>query len=303
MAERDSKSPQLQIQQFAGLNERLSRANLPPGTLERLEGLYPAKTGLLERIPTHRLLRQLSGNPTILNIYQTHDRYGNILVQTETDLQMFTLDQLLNRNTVPDLSFPALNEEETMALAILTYEVASSTTAATTNGGPLKISGGAANAFYGLPINTKRVDTTGFCSLTAGTKGVVATTNPVEGKFRLTAGTYRIEAEVAAGIANSTTVTVGLYNITQTRFEYYDNGGTDPIIGTTSNNSGSTETNCFVKLNAQFVVSSGTDDYGIRMAHSTTTHLGQTQCLGLGNVVAGAPANNVFAIIKLLKVS
>ena len=119
MAQQDTNLPDLKISPLLGLNERAALNAIPDGEWSILQGLYPSQFGQLSRIPGKRLLSRLSS--PIFNLHQTNDGSGNIIVQTATDLQVFTLDDLLGRAIMPSLVYTPLIDDESMPQAILVH--------------------------------------------------------------------------------------------------------------------------------------------------------------------------------------
>ena len=198
MAERETEANQIQISQLGGLNESLSLANLPPGTFAALEGLYPAKSGSLERMPGKTLLRRLSA--PILNIYQTFDARNNILVQTTEDVQLFTLDELMSRTPATTLTATAISEEDTMSKAIIVHAVAANTAGGTYT---------TASTWQQAPLSAIQ------SQLNADGTAAAFVTALAANRFTLSAGTYRFKGRSAHSDATAGIFCVArLYNVT-----------------------------------------------------------------------------------------
>jgi hypothetical protein len=181
MAEKETQQRGITIPGFAGLNERAAISNIPEGYFEKLEGLYPARTGLLERIPGKTFLRQI-GSPVIA-IHQCFDTNDNILIQTEDDVQVFTLDQILGRTTTSNLIPTPIEEEETMAYALLVHQASTGTSA-----GPSTSPTGA-GAYAARPLTNIINSGTNPDGTPFGTSGFVTLSS---NRFTLPSGVYRI---------------------------------------------------------------------------------------------------------------
>ncbi len=130
-------------------------------------------------------------------------------------------------------------------------------------------------------------------------------------QFDLIAGVYRIYAEMSfsqtQALYQGHSVRVGLYNITDSRFEYYYGGGTEPIIGTSGviRSSNAIPANGYAIIDAQFTVSGGTKTYEIRQAvWSNTVGVSTTaNSAGVkGNVTTGSH-KEVYGLIRIQKIS
>lgn len=274
-----TNDPAIRLSELGGVNERASRDQIPPGQWEILEGMYPARSGMLERIPGRTLLSSFGSR--ILAIHPTNDGTGNILLHTEDGLQSTNIDVLLNRTYTPDLSLTPVPEEDDMSMALIVQREANGV-----NGGSPRgyltgtDSGIASNTFYGrrlthLLINEN--DSLGVPTVntfTASTGGTAAVST--EGTFVLVPGTYRIKAEL---LYNSTSTTerwvgavAGLYNTTAARFEYHrttGGSGTEPIISTVFSSNVNQGVNTAVHIGETSIYiapADGNQTYAIRHA-------------------------------------
>jgi hypothetical protein len=193
MAEKETQQRGITIPGFAGLNERAAISNIPEGYFEKLEGLYPARTGLLERIPGKTFLRQI-GSPVIA-IHQCFDTNDNILIQTEDDVQVFTLDQILGRTTTSNLIPTPIEEEETMAYALLVHQASTGTSA-----GPAVTAATGAGAYTVRQLTNIINSGTNPDGTPFGTSGFVTLTS---NRFTLPSGVYRIR--IKSCFANTAT--------------------------------------------------------------------------------------------------
>lgn len=198
MAERETEIGQIQINAFAGLDQSVSPASIPAGKLTVLEGLYPEPQGALQRIPGKTLLTKL--NSPILNIHQTFDARNNIIVQTDTDIQVFTLDELLDRTPATSLTPTAISEEETMPQAIIVHAVAAGTAGGTYT---------SASTWQQAPLTAIQ------SQLNADGTAASFVTALSSNRFTLSAGTYRFHCRSAHCDATAGIYCVArLYNVT-----------------------------------------------------------------------------------------
>lgn len=123
--ERPNESPNLKINKLGGVDESNTPLNLQATKFDQLLGLYPYQNGALRRIPGKEIFAQLTGEP-ILSIHPTYDAQQHILVETTTKLRIYTLDELIGRNTlITSLSTnptpPPIVEEDAMPRAIILH--------------------------------------------------------------------------------------------------------------------------------------------------------------------------------------
>lgn len=107
----------IQIRQLGGLNERVSPVDLELNQFSILQGLYPSQVGLLSRIPGKSLLFQLDGK--VLTIHPTYNSQGHVIIQTDENYYLTTIDEIQNRVYVSNLTSTAITEEENMSLGII----------------------------------------------------------------------------------------------------------------------------------------------------------------------------------------
>lgn len=320
--ERATNDPSLRLSDLRGVNERVSRDQIPPGQWEILEGMYPARSGMLERIPGKQYLANFGSR--ILAIHPTNDGSGNILIQTENDLQSTTLDELYNRVYTPSINYLSISEEDTMSMAVIVQRESNGV-----NGGSPRgyltgtDSGAAVNTFYGRRLTHLLVNESSTVqSFTASTGGAGAVSTA--GQFVLTPGTYRIRAvleygSIDLGTTGTLSIAAGLYNTTAGRFEYHNTTGgvgTDPIVSTLSTTksiSGGTHNNIPLEIAETSIyisAPSGNQTYEIRHAfHSTVPSISSHNGFGgLTNTnltvsVNGSAVQNVYAQIVIKKVA
>lgn len=308
MAQQDSRYPEIKIPQLGGLNERVSPANLRPGEFDVLEGMYPAQTGLLRRIPGKTLLADLSGK--ILQIWPTYNVNGDVLVQATTGVYVYTLDELLGRaDADPSLVFTPNNEEETMSMAIIVQREPNGTRGGSisgfSNGGGTET----ADTFYPRRLTHMLVNESSTVqSFTAAT--IPITTAASFGTFTLATGSYRISFQgyFAPTIGTSSAIIAGLYNTTDGAFQT-QSGTADPILSTINYtpNSSITMTSSF---DCSITVSGGSKTFAIYQKCSEQTSARSNSFNGWGGAVAmananvnGAAATFYYAYLKILKVS
>lgn len=304
--EQPSNVPFIQGRILGGLNERESPANLNlqegrPIEWSALEGLYPSQNGLLSRIPGKNLLAVIPSNSAILQITPTYNHFGDILIQTNMGRFAYTLDQLLGRETVPNLD--AINvEEEAMGLALMFHEEANGVSGGSIGGW---VSGGPDNAsspqqFYPrrLTVNQTNQSSTlsGFSASTGGAGGPSS-----GGTFTVVPGNYRIEAEFLFGVPNTPMeATVGLWNTAGSgAFQLDDGSGigasAEPIISTALNSS-SSSANFSVKLMGRFVVAGSPSTFQIMQAVNTQGSGNTTNARSL--TACGNPSSGVTATVN-----
>lgn len=312
MSERPTRSPEIPLRTLGGLNERPSPANLRPGEFDILEGLYPSRVGLLSRIPGKTLL-SIVGTDPVLQIRQTFNPMGDVLIQCGSTLSYYTLDELLNRGASPALTFTPIEEEETMSMAILVQSESNTQTGGSIQGYLTGTdSGSAADTWYPRRITSIAVDADGIVTghSYAGSGSGAASS----GSFDLGSGHYRITARAGFySSANSVNFAIGLYNSTDSVFETYTgSSGTIPIIGMpvycSSPSSGTVQgPNMYAEMEGDFTIT-GTKTYKIYQKCSDQTAARQLNCCGKNTSMTGANVNssamrNVYMFVKIIKVA
>lgn len=313
MAEVERKGTQVKINSLQGLDLRSARHNLPQGTFDRLEGLYPAQTGLQQRIPGKLLMRLFPGQ-AVRSIEQTFDGAGSFIFQIGDTLQTFTLDELFNRAATPSVT-QVVTGEESYGVAYILHNEAS-----TVNGGSLQgyISGtdsaSAADSFFGrrltsMPVNQTvgLLQTVKTFNAATGGAGVAS----VPGNFILEAGTYYISAWMSYRCVIATgDVVWGLYNGVD--FQTYD-GTSTPILATISPRpSGSAVplSNVISCIEASFSFTGADRTFQIRHKTANTTNArnlilcGSPSTLVTSNVDTGSGADvakNLYGVIQILR--
>lgn len=306
MAERPTRSPELPVRTLGGLNQRPSKANLRPGEFDVLEGLYPGSVGMQSRIPGKTLFTQLS--QPILQIADTLNTNGDVLVQSGSDLYAFTLDELQNRVVTPALVFNPSGEEENMSLAIIVQREANGVPGGSIQG---IITGtdstAASNTFYARRLSSILVnESSTVTTFTPTVGGTVGTAPSVAGSFVLSPGDYRVTIS-ATYQASSGFFMFGLYNVTSAAFEVYS-GTSDAVVSTVSSTAGTA--NVLGVLDAKITVSSSNKTFSIYQQTNVGGGGGAGRALtacGLngtytGTVLGAAPLQT-YCVIKILKVS
>lgn len=181
------KYGKITVEEIKGLNERRTFANPDQGELDILKGAIPNIQGTLTKFNGIKLLLEL-GDQKILNICQTNDSRGNILVQTDQFLYQYSSDEFFGQPIyVPNFNYTALPEEENMAQAILVHFATSGT-----NGGS------STTSYAARPLNTivSQLNPDGTA---ASFVSAVSTT------FTLAIGKYRINGWAKGSAAATTT--------------------------------------------------------------------------------------------------
>lgn len=299
---------QIRVTELRGLNERVSPSGLRPGEFSWLEGLYPSQTGLLSRVPGKTLLATAPGNPAIRSFCQTFNTNGDIVVQTQSGILAYTLDELFNRQATPNLTpgtTPSSDDnEEAMSLAIMYQEENNGAVGGSIDGFVSGTSTAVVTAAYGrrLTLNPVNQSST-LVSFTASTGGggVVSTA----GQWVLNPGTYRIRAWLMfQATAANTGAQIALYNVTNSAVQVDD--GSSPIVGLAYNDNASSDTNLLAFLNGRFTVTGGNNTFQINQYG-----LGQTAIRNLNfcgrpsgsaqTLINGAAAKQRYATIEILK--
>lgn len=312
---------QIRVTQLGGVNERVTPSGLKAGEFSYLEGLYPSQTGLLSRVPGKTLLSTVAGSAGILSMCQTFNSNGDIVVQTESGILAYTLDELFNRQTVPNLTpgtTPGSNvEEEGMSMALMYQEEANGQAGGSLRGwlsGTDNVS--TANAFdipSGRRLTSNPVNQSStLVSFTASTGGAGASSTA--GQFVLAPATYRIHAWFVFGSSSAALgVNVALYNITTSGIQLDAfTGGTgsttpQPIIGSAVQIATTTNYNFLVEMEGRFTVSSSNNTFQFVQAVSTSSTVARDKnlcgfpTLITASIVAGAAPLERYAMVKILK--
>lgn len=153
--DRDSNFSPIKVTRMGGIDQRTAPDQLDDDgrpNFSTLEGLYPKQDGLLARVPGKSLLSSTCAGQIILNIFQPFDSTGNILIQTNSNLYAFTLDELRGRTYTPSISPSSGGEDESMSIAIL-----SDLRANATSGGPLGVFAAQTLTSTGVTSDTETV--------------------------------------------------------------------------------------------------------------------------------------------------
>lgn len=100
--EQSTESGDVSIRNLGGLNERISPLDLPPNEFSVLEGYYPSQQGLLSRLPGKEKLFQLVGR--VMSIHPTYNSSGHVLIQTDENLYLTTIDEIQGRTISTSLT-------------------------------------------------------------------------------------------------------------------------------------------------------------------------------------------------------
>ncbi len=310
MAERDStKDGEFKAEAMGGLDQRTAPYLVANEDFSLLEGLYPKQSGMLARVPQKSALLYVPY--PIRRIHQTNDGSGNIIVQTTEDLRTYTLDEIMGRESTPTpdltptpLPIPpgSLSEEEHMSMALIVHLQTN-----TTDGGAL---GATDNVFYARKLTTMVTNT----DSTVSAFRAFGVANP--NQFDLVTGVYRIQAQIGFsntdGSLASISCTAGLYSVTDSRFEWHDGATVNPIIGTSAlcadEGLNTRLRNGYVYIDGQFTVAGGTKTYSIYQAMDNSVAGGvvvaaATTALGKANVITAGTYNQIYATVKILKLS
>lgn len=309
MAEKDTLNNELRLQALLGINERVAPNAVPVGQWNELEGLYPARAGLLQRIPGKSQYLKL--NSPVWSIHQADDGSGNIFIQTPNALYAYTLDELLSRTYSPTLEYTSLDEEETMSMAVIVQKEANGADGGSIDGYLSGSSSATADTFYGRRLTHNLFnESSTLVSFTASTGGSGAASTA--GQFVLAPGTYRIRGFFTFNNdGNVGAYLCGLYNVTDARFEYHrttGGAGTDPILSTIMRGGGSDNANMVASIDTGFEVTSSNKTFEIRqkIAAAANTVPRDLSCCGKSEAatnanVNGASAPYYYAYITILK--
>lgn len=190
----ENESPSEGASAVGGLNERTNPLRLETHEFSELHGVYPNKAGMLQRLPGKTTLKKFDVG--VISIHPTNDASNHILIQTTDGLQLFTLDELLGRTVVTDLTPVDIDEEETMPIAIIVHKEAAG-----------------ANAGASFTAYTRRKLTNILTNETGFVTNLDSVINP--GQFTLAAGTYRFDIRICvSGAASNQGAVAMLYNVT-----------------------------------------------------------------------------------------
>lgn len=313
MAEQASTEPQdIRVTTLGGLNERVSPANLRPGEFSVLEGMYPSQVGLQSRIPGKVALSTLLNGTNILQICQTFNQNGDILVQTDSGRVAYTLDELLGRSpTPPNLTpgtTPSTNvEEESMSMALIVQSESFASFSGSVDGWVSAGSTASASTFYPRRLTAMLVnESSTVVTFTASTGGAGAPSTL--GTFQLAPAVYRISADFTFGVvttASNLAAIIGLYNTTTSLFQVHT-GTSIPIMATAVFNTVGSTNNVIAHMEGQFTVTGSNNTFQIQQEAGTTT---QGRSINFGGFPTGITAANVngsavnptYALVKILK--
>lgn len=304
---------QIRVTELRGLNERVSPSGLKPGEFSWLEGLYPSQTGLLSRVPGKTLLATAAGNPAIRSFCQTFNTNGDIVVQTQSGILAYTLDELFNRQTVPNLTpgtTPSSNDnEEAMSIAIM-YQEESNGAVGGSISGVISGTDSASNTTtaYGRRLTTNPVNQSStLVSFTASTNAGSGQPSTA-GQWVLNPGTYRIRGwfTFSSSSSSSTGVQVELYNFTNSATQLDD--GSAPIVGMAWNDTTGTTANLTAYLNGRFTVTGSNNTFNINQ-FGTPAGAGSIRGLSFcgrpsgvtATLVNAAAAKQRYATVEILK--
>lgn len=280
MPERASQIPEIKVHELKGLNIRAAEHAIPSGQATVLQGMYPARTGLLQRVPGKLIYRFLQGR-SIDSMHQAFDGTGNAFVQNGDRLDVYTLDEFLNRATTPTLTRNPITPEEDMSYAILTHQDTVSNP-----GGAL---GASDNTFYTTTINT----------LTLDDDSIIVSLG--SNQFTLAPGTYRIRARIAWGAAGAAAsgATAYLYNVTSGAIQ--ENQGTSNDILSTADKEGTTNSNGWLYLAGEFEFAGSNNTFEIRMAMSDNAS--ETFAQGRQSTVTSGSHPQIYKVIEIWQVA
>jgi hypothetical protein len=311
MAQRVSKYPDLPAKDLRGLSERSAPGNYPPGVFDLLRGLYPARNGLLQRIPPHSLLATIGGR--ILQIHATGNTNSDILIQTDAGIYAYTLDELLARTVTPAIVNTALSEEETMSMAIIVQRESNALPGGSIQGwvssGPDTTA--AANTFYPRRLtnmvcneSANAVATVSSFTAASGGGGAASTGST----FTLIPGTYRIRGRFVF-YANSAGVSFlcGLYNTTTSLFECHYDGASNniPVLSNpVSVENATTGQNLIAGFDARILVSSTNKTFQISQECSgSTPGRALAACGAISGTLTTANVNSAAATLEYASVT
>lgn len=200
MSQLDTKGGQILFKQLGGLDERKAPYAQDGYDFQLLSGLYPARDGLLERIPGKVFLANVNGYAAadrdpiqVWNIFQPNDGSGNIIVQTDQDLRVYSLDELLDREPEETLEFSNTADEDGATMALLAHRETNGT-----DGGSL---GQTDDIFYARKLTDILVNQ-------SATVSAFRDYDNGAGNFTVTIATPAIFTKAAHGLAAGDSVTL-----------------------------------------------------------------------------------------------
>ncbi len=285
MAERESDEKNIRINELGGLDERAGLSNIQPGTWDKLEGLYPARNGQLERIPGKTLLSNVGAS--VLAIHQTFDSRNNIIIQTTENIQVITLEELLGTAPATSITPTPIPEEESMAYACLIHSEA-----------PYTEGGGILTTYSVRPITDRVAEginpdgtTTTFVTIAAN-------------QFTLGTGTYRIKIKAAFAGVETNRCTFRLYNVTAVANAFAATGGnfqTCTTVELPATSGGNAVSNVWGELQGWFsIVGSNVFQVEDRGEAANAVN-GRGDCGTSTGVPMVAPERECFMVIEILK--
>lgn len=307
--ERDTKLPNVEATRLLGVNLRNGRHALDKGEGDRVFGLYPKQNGQLSRIPGKLIYRYLQGR-AIYNFCQTFGGAGQIIVQNGDRVDVYTLDDFLNRHTTTSIVQVIPNEEDFGRAIIIQSE------GNTINGGSAQgyqtgsnDTTSASDTFYGrrltsMPVNETVGGLLTVNTFTASTGGGTAASTA--GTFALVAGNYDIEINAVYTSVNvNNNIIWGLYDNTNAVFATHT-GTTNPILGTvhgTTNFIGS-----FVHTLRGNITPTATVTYKIMHKADNITEARNDLMCGNPTTMTGANVNaaaakNLYCVIRITRYS
>lgn len=249
--EPDQKIPAVRATRLQGINLRSGRHALEAGEFDRLQGLYPFQTGLQRRISGKRIYRYLAGQ-SITALKQTFDGSGNIIVQAGATIQLYTLDEFLNRSTTPVIT-QSQTEEENFGMAIILHDDSNLVTGGSSQGYLTAAADSTAvsDTFYPRRLSAIEINETKSALLTVNTfkaasiiGGVATVTMTIATPavvsltaHNLTAGSaviFQTTGALPTGVTSGTTYYVIAAGLTADAFEF-----SASIGGAAINTSGS----------------------------------------------------------------
>ncbi len=321
-----SNTQEIRVKNLLGLNERISPDNNPQPEHDICRGLYPSRQGLLSRLPGDKLLTIVAGEK-ILQICQTNDGSGNIIVQTDQRLLAVTLDELFHREYTPSIVYTPVTDEDAMSMALIVQQIdpadaVGGTTYNTLPGGSImgQLSGtdttSADDTFYPRRLNQLLInESTTVVSFVPSTAATSAAASTSENKWELSPGSYRttIYLVFCGDGASSYGIAFGLWNVTTSAFEVFA-GTSVPILGTPVKISSADSVNVVAALDCAFTVSTTNKFYQIMQkcsGHGSSqggrfiSTGGKIDLMTTANITlpSGGPekTRQTFAVIKILK--
>lgn len=314
---------QIRVPKLGGINERVSVSGLEPGEFSYQEGLYANQVGQLSRVPGKVLKLSIPNGTPILQLTQTFNRNGDVLIQTTTGRYAATLDEIQGRlapfNLTPGTNPGTPTAEEAMSIGIMFQEEANGV-----NGGSIGgwISGtdnaSLTNTLYPrrltiCPSNQSSAISS-FAASTGGSGGA-----SVAGTFTLATGTYRIKAWLTFSSGSGASASfpsgflVGLWNTASSGSFQLDDGsgpagGGAPIIAQVAYSNTTASGNIVAYLEGRFVVSGSPATFQIMQAVVGAATAGARVKTMCGNaagfsatLVNGAAPKERYATVEILQ--